>query len=309
VENLFDPIDDPDTYDQDYTPHGRYHWSEQLLHQKIDLLAEVIVHIGQKETGKPPLFVGLAEVENRAVLELLTAHPLLANFGYEIVHFDSPDARGIDVAFLYRKSFFILETVKTHRLNLVDPKTQHRRTTRDQLVLSGYWQGELLSFSVNHWPSRRGGQKRSQASRMAAAQLQLSILDSIQYHTPEAYVISMGDYNDNPTDKSLASLTQKNAYRQTFQPLFNPMVKLFKQGIGSLAHRDRWHLFDQVLLSQNWQSNQGPIFLKGAVFNPPFLRNPQGKFKGYPYRNQVNGTKLNGYSDHFPVYVIFGKKE
>ncbi len=212
------------------------------------------------------------------------------------------------VALLFRKSKFMLETVKKYSLYLIDPKTQHRRTTRDQLVLSGFWEGSKLVIAVNHWPSRRGGQKRSQASRLKAAQLQQRILDSIQLINPEAYLISMGDFNDNPNNKSVALLTQKSDYRPHFRPLENPMKKLFQNGIGSLAYRDRWYLFDQILISKNWRSKENLIFFKAAVFNPSFLRTPEGKFRGYPYRNKVIGAKLNGYADHFPVYILIGKK-
>lgn len=308
VENLFDTIDDPNTYDEDFTPKGRNHWTRNLLTQKINQLATVIAKIGADETGKPPLILGLAEIENRGVLEELIAHPKLRKYEYQIVHFDSPDSRGIDVALLFRKSKFMLETVKKYSLYLIDPKTQNRRTTRDQLVLSGFWEGSKLVIAVNHWPSRRGGQKRSQASRLKAAQLQQRILDSIQLINPEAYLISMGDFNDNPNNKSVALLTQKSDYRPHFRPLENPMKKLFQNGIGSLAYRDRWYLFDQILLSKNWRSKENLIFFKAAVFNPSFLRTPEGKFRGYPYRNKVIGAKLNGYADHFPVYILIGKK-
>jgi len=308
VENLFDHINNPNTFDDDYTPQGRNHWTQELVNQKIDHLASVIVKIGSIEAKKPPLLLGLAEIENRAVLDQLIAHPQLRQYGYEIIHFDSPDARGIDVALLYRKSFFMLESAKKYRLFLTDPKTQMRRTTRDQLVISGYWEETHLAISVNHWPSRRGGQKRSEASRKAAGLLQQRILDSIQRSNPDTFLISMGDYNDNPNNVSIEYLTQKSNYRPTFLPLFNPMKKLFKNGIGSLAHRDRWFLFDQILLSENWRFKTNPFFIKAAVYNPPFLRNPEGKYIGYPYRNSVRGKKLLGFSDHFPVYVLIGKK-
>ena len=308
VENLFDPSDDPNTYDEDYTSEGRNRWTKELLDQKINQLATAIHQIGEKETGKAPMIVGLAEVENRSVMEQLISHPLLQPYQYEIVHFDSPDSRGIDVALIYRKSIFILEAAKKYKLFLVDPKTQSRRTTRDQLVVSGYWGETAMAVSVNHWPSRRGGQKRSEASRKAAALLQQRLLDSIQGKNPEMYLVSMGDFNDNPTDTSLEFLTHKSDFRPSFQPMFNPMIKLFKNGIGSLAFRDRWHLFDQILLSKNWQKKENPFFIKAAVFNPAFLRNPEGKFSGYPYRNEVKASKLEGYSDHFPVYVLIGKK-
>ena len=308
VENLFDPLDDPETFDDDYTPQGRNRWTKNLLNQKIDQLAEVITQIGKKETGKPPLLIGLAEVENRAVLEQLVAHPKVRPYGYEIVHFDSPDSRGIDVALLYRKLFFLPRTLKKYKLHLVDPQTLYRRTTRDQLIVSGFWEEAELSIGVNHWPSRRGGQKRSQTSRIKAAQLQLKILDSLQRAIPAAYFLSMGDFNDNPNDTSVALLSEESTFYEGYQPLYNPMKKLFQKGIGSLAHRDRWHLFDQILVSQNWISKGGLNLLKAAVFNPGFLINSEGKFLGYPYRNEMKGGTLAGYSDHFPVYLIVSKE-
>jgi len=260
VENLFDPSDDPNTYDEDYTSEGRNRWTKELLDQKINQLATAIHQIGEKETGKAPMIVGLAEVENRSVVEQLISHPLLQPYQYEIVHFDSPDSRGIDVALIYRKSIFILEAAKKYKLFLVDPKTQSRRTTRDQLVVSGYWGETAMAVSVNHWPSRRGGQKRSEASRKAAALLQQRLLDSIQGKNPEMYLVSMGDFNDNPTDTSLEFLTHKSDFRPSFQPMFNPMIKLFKNGIGSLAFRDRWHLFDQILLSNKLAKKRKSLF-------------------------------------------------
>jgi predicted extracellular nuclease len=146
----------------------------------------------------------------------LIAHPKVRQYGYDILHFNSPDSRGIDVALLYRKSFFLLNSAKKYKLNLVDPKTQHRRTTRDQLVVSGFLEEIELAVTVNHWPSRRGVQKRSQASRIKAAQLQLRILDSLQRTIPEGYLISMGDFNDNPSDKSVSLLVKKNRFYQGF---------------------------------------------------------------------------------------------
>jgi len=308
VENLFDSKDNPNTYDEDFTPNGRYHWTIEMVSQKINQIAKTLAEVGKRETQQAPLLIGLAEIENRAVVEQLIKHPKLRPFNYGIVHFESPDFRGIDVCLLYRKDHFILEHAKVYALPLVDPKTQHKRTTRDQLVVSGYWKKYVLSILVNHWPSRRGGQKRSEASRMAAAALQLKIIDSLQRLDPKRYLISMGDFNDNPTNRSVKKLTTENSYRPFFKPLYNPMTSLFKKGVGTLAHRDRWHLFDQILFDQELRSGEELLLLKTAVFNPSYLRNPRGKFKGYPYRHEIQGVLLKGYSDHFPVYVLLGIK-
>ena len=308
LENFFDPLDNPDTFDDDYTPEGRHQWTDSLFRQKTAQLAKVIAQIGRKETQQPPVFLGVAEAENLWVLQQLARHPTLRPYAYEVVHFESPDARGIDVGLLYQKKHFILKKAKAYALPLVNPNTQRRRTTRDQLVVSGFFGEEELVFLVNHWPSRRGGERKSNPGRMAAARLQQRIIDSLQRQNAYVKIISMGDFNDNPTDKSLRLLSTPSSYRKSFKPLYNPMESLYEKGVGSLAHRNRWHLFDQILISQNvHHREEGLFFLKAGVFNPSFLHTPEGTYRGYPYRNHILGTVLKGYSDHFPVYVLLAK--
>ena len=309
VENLFDINDNPNTFDDDYTPKGRNQWTLATFNQKIDQLASVISGIGIEETHNAPLLLGLAEIENRHVLEALVAHPKLRPYGYGIVHFDSPDFRGIDVALLYQKERFNLSEAKTYRLELIDSKTQFKKTTRDQLVVSGYLNEDLLHVLVNHWPSRRGGERRSQSSRMAAAYLQRRIIDSLQGLDTDAKIISMGDYNDDPTNKSLQLLVKQDpkSYLKNFKPLFNPMERLYKMGLGSLAHNDRWHLFDQLLISKVLLDSEELSLIATKLFNPPFLRTPDGNYQGYPFRVRRKGMLLDGFSDHFPVYSIFAK--
>ena len=189
----------------------------------------------------------------------------------------------------------------------MNPATQNKRTTRDQLLVNGFIGEEEITIFVNHWPSTRGGQKRSESGRIKAANLQQRIIDSVQGVRPDGKIIILGDFNDNPTNKSLKLLTKKSGYCPLFKPLFNTMEKLFKNGVGSLAYRDRWFLFDQILLSEKFKTGKGLRFLKAAVHNPSFLKNPEGKYKGYPFRNQIKGNQLLGYSDHFPVYIILEK--
>ena len=291
VENLFDTLDDPKTFDDDYTPMGQHHWTPEILNQKIDKIAHVLSNIGLTETKKPPLLIGLAEIENQNLIKRIAVHPKLRFYDYEIIHFESPDYRGIDLGLLYRKDFFFIDHVKKYTLNLVDSKTQHKRTTRDQLVITGYWENHALALLVNHWPSRRGGQRKSEASRLAAARLQQRIIDSLQKLDPKKYIISMGDFNDNPNNKSLSLLTKENSYTMSFKPLFNPMEAFFKKGVGSLAYRDRWHLFDQILVDQDFLNKEAISMVKTAVFNPSYLKTPDGKYKGYPYRTRILGSK------------------
>lgn len=240
---------------------------------------------------------------------MLVQHEKLLPFQYEILHFESPDIRGIDVALLYQRPFFIPSQTKVYSLPLFDGKTNQKRTTRDQLVVSGWMEEEEIHFLVNHWPSRRGGQKRSESNRISAARLQQRIIDSLQSLDPKAKIIAMGDFNDNPDDKSLRLLTdkQENSYRQNFRPLFNPMKKLHRKGVGSLAYRDRWFLFDQILIAPSLIPVEGLFFIGVKVFSPDFLKNKTGKYKGYPFRTEIQGGQLYGYSDHFPVYALLGK--
>lgn len=307
VENFFDAVDDPHTFDEDYTPTGRKQWTTQLVEQKAAQMATVISALKENPSQKPPVLLGLAEIENRHVLELLVKQEKLKPYDYALVHFDSPDSRGIDVALLYQPTVFQLAFAKTYRLRLQSESKQNFRTTRDQLVVSGYLEGMPLALLVSHWPSRRGGQKRSAPFRMAAARLQKRIIDSLQRLDPPPQIMAMGDFNDNPDDESLLFLTQfQKQSKSTTKPFFNAMDKLYKKGIGSLAHNDQWFLFDQILLSQSFQTRERLFYVGSKIFNPPFLQTPEGRYKGYPYRTAQKGQRLLGYSDHFPVYVLVG---
>ena len=206
------------------------------------------------------------------------------------------------MALLYQRDHFLVEDQKAIKLELTDPKTGYKRTTRDILVVSGYLAQHRISLLINHWPSRRGGKTKSAPHRMKAARLHKKITDSLMRKYPEGKVISMGDYNDNPNDKSLQWIKGK----KKDEILFNPMEKMIKKGIGSLAHNDRWFLFDQLLFSMNWNKDKELFLLKTAVFNPSFLRTKRSNYHGYPFRTKVNGIRLEGYSDHFPVYAVIG---
>jgi hypothetical protein len=166
LENLFDTIDDPKTRDEDFTPNGRDHWTSDKYNHKLHNLAKVIADIGKKETGTSPAVIGVAEVENRGVLEDLLKTPPLAGQQYGMIHFDSPDRRGIDVALLYKKAFFKPINFKKYPLLIYDDNTGRRIYTRDQLVVTGLLDGEKIHLIVDHWPSRRGGEARSRPKRI-----------------------------------------------------------------------------------------------------------------------------------------------
>ena len=311
MENLFNTTNDTLVYDDGRTPEGKYVWTEERYQQKIDNTAKVLSEIGTETTNASPDIIGLCEVENQAVVEDLVQNKRLANKDYGIIHLDSPDERGIDVAFLYKKSSFTPSSFKSHRLLLFNDEG-FRDYTRDQLVVSGYLDGEPMYFLVNHWPSRSGGEARSRPYRRKAAELNKRIIDSIQVLDMDAKIISMGDFNDDPRDSSFKKVlrTKGKVNQLDSLSLFNPMEKLYKKGVGSLAYRDKWNLFDQFYMTSSLVTpkKQNYSFWKVGVFAPDYLKTPTGKYKSYPFRTYVGTTYQGGYADHFPVYLYLIKE-
>lgn len=301
VENLFDPTNDPKHFDEEYTPEGRKQWTQNILDQKIHQIATVIAQIGRDETKAMPLFIGLAEVENDKVIAQLSRHPLLQEQGYRVAHRESRDLRGIDVALLYKATVFDLKDIKKYPLTWQNETNRRNYYSRDILVVGGYIRQHKVNLLLNHWPSRRGGIKRSKPLRHLAAKLHSRIVDSLYKTAPETFIISMGDYNDNPSDTSLKEIESTG--------LFNPMKNLHKQGKGSLAYRDRWFLFDQMLFSKQWKNSSDLFWITSKIFSTPELYTPKGRYKGYPYRTALRGEHLEGYSDHLPVYSIIGIRD
>jgi hypothetical protein len=313
LENLFDTQDDPLTFDNDRTPDGKDHWTEEIYRAKLENMAEVIAEIGKEVTGASPALIGLCEIENRKVLEdLLDQEPLL-QIPYGIIHFDSPDRRGIDVALLYLKKVFTPSHYYKYELQLYDNNDPNKRVyTRDQLIVSGYLDGEKIHLIINHWPSRSGGEARSRWKRIKAAKLNKRIIDPLFSEEPYAKIITMGDLNDDPTSPSIKTILkpQKEKTQLATGQLYNPMESLYKKGLGTLAWRDGWNLFDQFIISSEWtkQDYASYRFYKAGIFNKNYLANTRGRYKGYPYRSFDDSGFTGGYSDHFPVYLYLIKK-
>jgi len=310
VENLFDTTNDTLIFDDDRTPNGKDNWTLDRYFQKVEKISKVLSQIGSDVTGTSPDLIGLCEIENLGVLEDLVNHQNLRNGDYGTVHFDSPDERGIDVALIYKRSVFLPTSFASHRLLLIDDNGI-RNYTRDQLVVGGLLENEQIHFIVNHWPSRSGGETRSKPNRIEAAKLNRRIIDSLHQLDLNAKIISMGDLNDDPRDDSLKKILNVKGDKSNLSNngLFNPMEKLFRKGIGSLAYRDKWNLFDQIFFTNNLlNSDYGYRFWKGGVFNPNYLVTKKGQYKGYPFRTYAGGSYAGGYSDHFPVYVFLIKE-
>ncbi|WP_103069101.1 endonuclease/exonuclease/phosphatase family protein [Aquimarina sediminis] len=313
LENLFHPEDDPITFDNDRTPNGKDHWTYEIYNHKLSNMGKAISDIGKELTNNTPAIVGLAEIENRKVLEGLINTPTLRLKNYGIVHFNSPDRRGIDVALLYQKSMFKPKNTSAHQLLIYDTNANKRIHTRDQLLVSGYLDGDLIHIIVNHWPSRRGGEAKSQYKRIKAAALNKKITDSLFAINPYAKIVIMGDLNDNPNNQSVRKTLGAKHHKKdvNIKELYNPMYNMAKKGIGSLAWGDRWSLFDQIIVSANLLQNDYTTYryYKAGIFNPEYLITSRGKYKGYPFRSFANGSYTGGYSDHFPVYIHLIKEK
>lgn len=312
LENLFDTKNDSLVYDDDRTPDGKDQWTPLRYTHKIENMAKVLSEIGSKENKTAPDIIGVCEVENLGVLEDLVHHEFLSAFNYGIVHFDSPDERGIDVALLYKKDAFVPVNFNSHRLLLfkLDGKRDY---TRDQLIVEGLLDNEQIYFMVNHWPSRSGGEARSRPFRVEAAKLNKRIIDSVRRFNTHAKIISMGDFNDDPIDPSFKKVlkVEKNSKKLDSTSLYGPMEKLYRKGRGSLAYRDKWNLFDQFYMTSsliNNNPNKGYRYWKTGIFTPAYLLDPKGRYKGYPLRTYAGGSYIGGYSDHFPVYLHLIKK-
>ncbi|MGB5419647.1 endonuclease/exonuclease/phosphatase family protein [Algibacter sp.] len=307
LENLFDTINDPTKLDE-YSPMMELKTNrEDAYLQKIRNMARVISEIGSAETHNTPAILGVCEVENKEVLEAIVNDSLLHQKDYGIIHYDSPDVRGIDVALLYQKKLFTPISTSSHTLRLYDEDNQNRIHTRDQLLVSGKLEDELIHVIVNHWPSRRGGEQRSRPKRVAAAKLTKRLVDSLQIINPYAKVIIMGDLNDNPNNTSVKSvLKAKNEKRKVgLKGIYNPFINFYKNGLGTTAYRDSWSLFDQIMITKPLAEKDYSTFqlYKAAIFNKRYLIDKTGTYKGYPFRSWSNGGFSNGFSDHFPVYM------
>ena len=307
LENLFDTINDTTKFDEKSPIMEMKGDIGTIYKKKVHNMARVISDIGYDTSKNSPAIIGVSEVENREVLEDVVNDPLLLQKDYGIVHFHSPDARGIDVALLYQKKLFVPLYTTSHELKIYDDTTRKQVHTRDQLLVSGQLEGEMIHLLVNHWPSRSGGEARSRPKRVAAAKLSKHLVDSIQVKDPYAKIFIMGDFNDDPTNSSIKDVmkAQKDRSKVGLKGIYNPMENFFKMGLGSNAYRDSWSLFDQImvtkpLLEKDYSSF---MFYKAGIYNKNYLVNKRGRYKGYPKRSFANGGFTDGFSDHFPAYV------
>ena len=293
LENLFDAIDDPLINDEEYLPTGERQWTNERYTAKLANMAKVLSDMRLD-------LVGVCEVENRKVLEDLINDPQLCNRGYDIIHFDSKDRRGIDVAALYRPQIFKLIQSSVHSVS--DP-TEPDFITRDVLLASGIvGNRDTLHFIVNHWPSRWG--TGGEPKRLLAAQVARSLVDSLQSSNHKAKIVITGDFNDDPRNKSINRVLNAKIEPKEPGQLLNTSYPTYRQGIGTLYYNGAYNLFDQIIVSEGL-TGSGLRYQPNSftIASYQYLTHPSGDLKGTPYRTFSRGQYLNGYSDHFPVFI------
>lgn len=333
-ENYYDTTNQMNVADEEFLPNSVKGYNSMRYNNKTAHLAMVIAGIGKINNAKGISLLGIAEIENKIVLKKLADDPMIKKYNYQFIHFDSKDSRGIDVALMYQPNHF--KPYQYRSYSLTDATHFTTYATRDILYVQGELDKTWVHILVNHWPSRRGGENASAEKRMWAARVCKKIMDSIENRDPNAKIIVMGDFNDNPNNKSLKHLK-----------MYNPFLKLFYRGMGSMAFRDSWSLFDQILLNANWpmeQEKQGGrskkvpvtdntqpavvninskhptnmppslnaffdlIYCKSIIYRSATMTEQNGKYQGYPKRTW-NGDQFNGgYSDHYPAVIIFKAK-
>ena len=309
LENLFDTLNNNGKYDLEFSPEGRNRWDGKKYKSKLKNMSYAISQMTTKLTPMGPALLGVSEIENKSVLEDLVRQDAIKDRMYQVIHHDSPDRRGVDVALLYNPRFFKPINVTNHTLKI---EGLNYFKTRDQMCVVGLLGGERVGVIVNHWPSRRGGTEQSSYLREAAAQLCRQIADSLRNIDPNIGIIVMGDLNDDPQDKSCSMVLGAQKKQEDVEEgyFFNPFWTMLDKGIGSYCYKGNWDLFDQIIVSHSLLSQGGSKlkYLKCEVFNKEFLKQQDGAYRGYPHRTFSGGVFLNGYSDHFPTQVFLIKE-
>ena len=305
LENLFDTINNNGNYDLEFSPKGARQWDGAKYRSKIHNMAYAISHMTSDATPLGPAVIGVSEIENITVLQDLVKHDLIKKWHLQIVHHDSPDRRGVDVGLLYNPRLFRVLNVTNARLSIPN---QPEFRTRDQMCVTGLLAGEKVSVIVNHWPSRLGGQERSSYLREAAAARVKLTVDSLLADDPNQGIIVMGDLNDDPQDRSCAEVMGgRKKMEDVKEPneFYNPWWATLDKGIGTLAYRGQWNLFDQIMISKYFLGDRSKLtFLRNEVLNWDFLKTQEGDYAGYPHRTFSAGRFLNGYSDHFTTEIF-----
>jgi len=305
LENLYDPYDDTTKLDDEFTPKGIKRWTFSKFLVKLNHLTKTFMAIGGWE---PPAMIGMCEVENRYVLNKMIYETPLKKYKYKFIHYESADARGIDVAFLYRPQVFRVISSRNITIHFPSDSLMH---TRDILYVKGVlFITDTVHIFINHWPSRRGGFTESVPKRMLVAQTLRSALDSLQQNRVDPQIIIMGDFNDEPDQPAIREILKAGAYsaQTTSGSLVNLMIPKMKNGNeGTHKFQGKWAILDQFMVSGNFfLKKKGLQISPGSahIFNASFLMEEDEHFLGgKPYRTYSGPRYSGGFSDHLPVYL------
>lgn len=323
LENLFDTYDDPVKNDNEFLPEGKNKWTQAKYEKKLHNMAKVIRSMADNNKRWHTI-LGISEIENRLVIEDLVSQPEIADANYQIVHYDSPDRRGVDVALLYKPDQFTYldsESIPfdfNSDIDFSDTDTSYFKT-RDILMVHGLIAGEHFAFYVAHLPSRIGGKGGNLRSR--GAEIIYNHSREMEAKYPGIKIVAMGDMNDNPTDDSMAKYLHGQERLENVTPteFYSPYISMLKAGYGSLCYQGVWSIYDLELVNYNLAhapdgglkiqpvtKNHGKEYY-GVVFKRPWMTTQKGQYKGYPFRTFSNGAFVGGYSDHYPTYIVIGK--
>lgn len=308
VENLFDTINDPDIRDEAYLPESEVSWNTERYFSKLDNLGQVIASM---DTLSFPHLLGLCEVENRAVLDDLASNHYICEAGYEIIHYEGPDRRGIEVAMLYRPNYFL--PLHTESLAVRWEGMGHSNP-RDILYVKGLvYPDDTLHVFVNHWPSRWGGEDATAHLRMGNARFLRAVVDSLFAQSIYTNIIIMGDFNDNPDDASLFSYLRAFSADEEIRHghLFNLAMEPYLEGQGTLVFNNNWDFFDQMIVSSNLLKPARGHWIAGpieVIKRPWMLYYPPRGGLPRPNRTASSRSYFGGYSDHLPVMIRLSRE-
>lgn len=307
VENLFDLTDDKVTHDEEFTPTGKKKWTKDRYTKKLDHLAKVLGEMGAPE------FIGLAEVENNKVVNDLEKTGVLKSLGYKCVHEESPDFRGIDVAFMYQKDAFKVTHSETIRIPFPSYIVEEEYTSRDILHITGQLtkSGETLHFFINHWPSRRGGLAKSEPKRLHVAHYLKTAVEDVFTQDANANIIIMGDFNDEPANSSVLSVL--GALPNTSKPLpgllYNMFYSLDEEKKGTYNYKGNWNMLDQIIVSGSlFDSSNNTTISYPVIFQRDWMMYTSKKYGKTPSRTYGGPNYYGGYSDHLPISVLLSVK-
>jgi len=308
LQNLFDTINDPNKNDEEFLPDGSKKWTNERLDKKLYNLSRAIRYMNNIQG---PDLLGVEEVEHRSVLDTMI-NRYFCDKNYKVAYLESPDKRGIDAGLIYNANIFTPLSIKGLKVEL----PSHYPT---RLILKVHFKmssGDSIFVFVNHWPSRRGGSKKSAINRITAANVLKTAVAKLQTSNPKVKIIIIGDFNDEPYNTSIAETLGAKLYnpetdtKTSEHKLYNLAAQSYRNGKGTFLYRSQWNMLDQIIINGNLMDG-GKINYRSNSFriiNPYFIRTHSGKYKGASFPTYGGWKYLGGYSDHFAVGALFNVK-